>query len=260
MDYWMLPDLTADRFLPALGVDPEGGRTYRTGDRVRWTASGRLHYFGRFDQQIKLRGYRIELGEIEAVLAGHPGVSQAVLDLRDEDRLIAWYVGADGGPVPAAELRAHVRSRLPAYMVPAAFVPVPRFPLTANGKVDRKALPEPDPDFDRAVAYEPPRTEWEQRLARLWQDVLKVPRVGVNDNFFELGGHSLKAAAFTARLQSETGTRLDLIDVFRQPTLVALARLAQERGTDALPAIGTVAGGPGIRPATAEELDILERL
>jgi hypothetical protein len=93
---------------------------------------------------------------------------------------------------------------------------------------------------------------------------LKVPRVGVNDNFFELGGHSLKAAAFTARLQSETGTRLDLIDVFRQPTLVALARLAQERGADALPAIGpaigTVASGPGIRPATAEELDILERL
>ena len=230
--------------------------------------SRRLHYLGRFDQQIKLRGYRIELGEIEAVLAGHPGVSQAVLDLRDEDRLIAWYVGADGGPVPAAELRAHVRSRLPAYMVPAAFVPVPRFPLTANGKVDRKALPEPDPDldqdFDRDVAYEPPRTEWEQRLARLWQDVLKVPRVGVNDNFFELGGHSLKAAAFTARLQSETGTRLDLIDVFRQPTLVALARLAQERGADALPAIGpaigTVASGPGIRPATAEELDILERL
>jgi amino acid adenylation domain-containing protein len=264
MDYWMRPDLTADRFLPALAVDPEGGRTYRTGDRVRWAASGRLHYLGRFDQQIKLRGYRIEPGEIEAVMTEHPGVSQAVLDLRDGDRLIAWYVGADAGHVPAAELRAHVRSQLPAYMVPAAFVPVPRLPLTANGKVDRKALPEPDPDrdwdLDRGVAYEPPRTEWEHRLARLWQDVLKVPCVGVNDNFFELGGHSLKAATFTARLQSETGTCLDLIDVFRQPTLAGLARLAEERGTGALLSIGAAASGPGIRPATAEELEILERL
>jgi amino acid adenylation domain-containing protein len=257
IDYCGHPHLTAARFLPGLAEDPKSGRVYRTGDRVRWAAGECLEYHGRLDDQIKLRGYRIEPGEIEAVMASHPGVSQAAVDLRADERLVAWYIGVDARDVSAAELRAYLSRRLPHYMIPAAFVAVPRFPLTANGKVDRKQLPDPDRGLDRAAPNEPPRTAWEQRLAWLWQDILKVPRVGVDDNFFVLGGHSLKAAAFTARLQSECAIRLELIDVFRHPTLAALACLAEERSTGASPAIGAAGIDAGILPATDEELEIL---
>jgi amino acid adenylation domain-containing protein len=254
IDYWRHRDLTAACFLPGLAEDRDGGRVYRTGDRVRWAAGERLEYHGRLDDQIKLRGHRIEPGEIEAVMASHPGVIQATVDLRADERLIAWYIGADAHELPVAELRAHLAAQLPDYMIPAAFVATPRFPLTANRKVDRKRLPDPDRELDRAAPPEPPRTAWDQRLAQLWQDILRVPRVGVDDNFFGLGGHSLKAAAFTARLQSEWGARLDLVDVFRHPTLAALARLAEEKGSGEMADADT-----RIRPATDAELEILGR-
>ena len=255
MDYWQRPQLSAERFLGGLAFDPDGGRIYRSGDRVRWAADGRLEYRGRTDRQIKLRGYRIEPGEIEASLAGHPQVRQAVVDLRG-DRLIAWYVSVCDEPAGVAELRAHLRSRLPDYMMPSAFVAVPALPLTVNGKVDRSILPEPDQEPERNTRDQQPRTEWERRLSRHWCEVLKVPRVGRQDNFFELGGHSLRAAALIAGLSREFGIRLDLVDVFRQPTLEALAQLAEEASSAP---IGIGCGGFGIQPATAEELEQLGR-
>jgi hypothetical protein len=247
IDYWQRPDLTAERFITATAADFWKGRLYRTGDYARWGPQGRLEYHGRQDGQIKLRGHRIELGEIEAVLASHPQVRHAVVDLREGERLIAWYVGT----ADLAALHTHLRDRLPGYMIPDRLISVAAFPLTANNKVDRRSLSEGDPSVSADDALAPPETQWEQTIAGLWQDVLRVPQVGRDSDFFQLGGHSLRAAAFAARLFDATGVRLDLVDVFRQPTLANLARLAETyAGNQASPAAT-------ILPATAEELAML---
>jgi hypothetical protein len=271
--YRNLPALTAERFIP----DPFGagnGRIYQTGDIARYRESGDIEYLGRSDHQVKLRGYRIETAEIEAVLATHAHVGQAVVDARTdaggEKRLVAWYVPLDHQAVTTAELRDHLRRKLPDYMIPALFVAEARLPMTANGKVDRKALREPGQRQDRAASYVAPRTGWETTLVRLWQEILRVPRVGIEDNFFELGGHSLKATAFLARLQRETGARLGLVDMFRFPTVAALAANFPRDGHDQIAASddrvhrdegdGFADSNEGIRAATAEELEILGRL
>jgi hypothetical protein len=189
-----------------------------------------------------------------------------------DKRLIAWYIPLHGQPLPAAELRDHLKRTLPDYMIPALFVVTATLPATPNGKVDRKALREPDQEQDRTTAYVAPRTEWEQTLVRLWQEVLNVPRIGIHDNFFALGGHSLKATAFLARLQRETGVRLGLVDVFRYPSVAGLAANCVAQGSDGpivvSPADSRLDGSGSfsdadhgdVRPATAEELEILGRL
>jgi amino acid adenylation domain-containing protein/non-ribosomal peptide synthase protein (TIGR01720 family) len=223
------PGLTAQRFLPD-PFGPPGERMYATGDVVRWNANGELEFVGRNDDQVKIRGFRIEPGEIETVLTAHPGVAEAVVlaraDERGRTRLVGYTVPArDARPEPA-ELRAHLGARLPDYMVPAAFVVLESLPLSRNGKLDRAALPEPVFDAPRS-GYLPPRTPAEETLAEIWADVLGVDRVGIQDNFFELGGDSILTIQIVSRAR-QAGLVLLPRDVFRCPTIAALAATAAD--------------------------------
>ncbi|HEU0079980.1 MAG TPA: amino acid adenylation domain-containing protein, partial [Longimicrobiaceae bacterium] len=242
--YLEQPQLTADRFLPDLLAEEPGARMYRTGDRVRRLPTGELEYLGRVDQQVKLRGFRIEPGEIEAAIQDHPGIAAAVVLVREdaalgvpgEPRLVGYVVAEDGEPVRMDALREHLRQRLPGYMVPAAFVALERLPLTSNGKVDRRALPRPEPGAGEEAAYVAPRTPTEEVLAGVWAEVLGVERVGVHDDFFELGGHSLRATQVVSRARALFGVELPLRALFEQPTLDGLAARveAARRGAAAL--------------------------
>jgi aryl carrier-like protein len=180
---------------------------------------------GRIDDQVKIRGFRIEPGEVESVLTAHPGVREARVIVREdtpgEPRLAAYVVG----DADAEALRAHLRTSLPEYMVPGAFVAMERLPLTANGKLDVKALPAPE----LGAAWVEPRTPVEQALAELWSDVLRVERVGVNDDFFQLGGHSLLIMRLIARVHDAFGLEISIRTVFAAPTLEAMAGVIEER-------------------------------
>ncbi len=220
------PGLTAERFLP----DPflaGGGRLYRTGDRARWRADGTLDFLGRLDHQVKVRGFRVEPGEIEVMLAGHPAVRSAVVvsvgEGAGEKRLVA-YLLPDGAAPSAAELREYLQQRLPDFMVPSLFIPVEAWPLSASGKLDRRALPSPAPArMLPETAHVPPRTAEEERLAGIWADLLRVERVGVHDNFFALGGHSLLATQLMSRARAAFGVELPLRALFEAPTVAGLA-------------------------------------
>ncbi|WP_162257903.1 non-ribosomal peptide synthetase [Kitasatospora sp. Root107] len=221
------PELTADRFVPDPFAEP-GARLYRTGDLARWRPDGTVEYLGRIDHQVKVRGFRIELGEIEAALAEQPGVGQAVVIVREDepgDRRIVAYLTptADGGPVPdRAALRAGIGRLLPDYMVPGAFVALPALPLSPNGKVDRQALPVPDRDRSSTAGYTAPREGTEQQLAELWQQVLRLDRVGATDNFFEIGGDSMHAVRVVG-LAREQGLDIPLTELFAHQTVEAVA-------------------------------------
>ncbi|MEU2608443.1 amino acid adenylation domain-containing protein [Streptomyces albus] len=229
LGYLNRPRLTAERFLP----DPFGGpgeRMYRTGDLARWASDGVLEYLGRTDDQVKIRGVRIELGEVEKVLARSPAVAHAAVTVRKSPgglggggTLVAHVVPADDRDVSPAALRAHAAAHLPAAMVPAVYVTLPKLPLTPSGKLDRKALSAPPPDL-RDVASRPPRAGLEATLARLFAEVLEVPEVGVDDSFFELGGHSLLATDLINRIRTELGAELGFPVLFRAHTVAALAR------------------------------------
>ncbi|MEA2604413.1 MAG: hypothetical protein QOF89_5405 [Acidobacteriota bacterium] len=214
------PELTAERFVPDPQGPEPGGRLYRTGDLVRWRG-GMLEFLGRRDGQVKVRGHRVELGEIEAALTGHPAVREAVVVLR-EDRLVA-YVTGDPDPV---ELRRLLASRLPDPMIPSAFVVLDRFPLTHNGKVDRRALPSPEGVVE---TYTPPETPVEESLTAVCAEVLGLDRVGVRDNFFALGGHSLLATRLVARLRERYGLDVPLQMVFDAADLRDLGDRIVER-------------------------------
>ncbi|WP_085748381.1 non-ribosomal peptide synthetase [Pseudomonas sp. R45(2017)] len=214
--YLNRPDLTAERFLK----DPfNEGRMYRTGDLARWLADGNIEYLGRNDDQVKLRGVRVELGEIEAALASHPAVQDAVALVRD-GQLLVWFT--ERAPADIEALRNHLQTRLPQALIPAAYVRLDTLPLTANGKLDRKALPEPDQNAWLSREYEAPQGPVETALAQIWTDVLKLEQVGRHDNFFELGGHSLLAVSLIERLR-QIGLNTDVRVLFSQPTLAALA-------------------------------------
>ena len=251
--YLHRPELTAERFL----ADPfaPGGRMYRTGDVARYLANGDIEYLGRNDQQVKIRGFRIECGEIEAALATHPAVREAVVDARavgDDKRLVAWVVPAAdvAEETLAGALRQHVSAALPDYMVPSAWVVVAALPLSPNGKLDRRALPEPQGAQSQA-AYEVPQGEHETLLAAIWRELLNVERVGRHDNFFELGGHSLLAVRLTNRLQ-QMEWQLPLQVLFANPTLLALAQ--QLRRTDeALPPIEAMPRGAALPLSFAQQ-------
>lgn len=223
--YLSRPDLSAERFIPDPFSSCPGDRLYRTGDLVRWRPDGQLQYIGRNDEQIKLRGFRIELGEIEAVLTQHSSVQQAVVTIQgdgQDKKLIAYVAPATGMAISQTELRNYVREKVPEYMAPSAFVELAAFPLTAHGKVDRKALPKWD--FAREKpGYEAPRTTTEELLAGIWSRVLGVEQIGTRDNFFELGGHSLLAMQVTSRLQSAFQMDLPFSAIFGAPTIEGLA-------------------------------------
>jgi amino acid adenylation domain-containing protein/non-ribosomal peptide synthase protein (TIGR01720 family) len=220
-------ELTRERF-----VELEGRRFYRTGDLVRWRPDGNLEFLGRIDDQVKIHGFRVELGEIEAVLREHPEVAEAAVLAPLEGagrRLAAWLVAAGPAPPAVAGLRAWLGRKLPAYMVPAAFSFLPALPLTAHGKVDRRALALLDRSGEvRAAAvrdFTAPRGADEERLAAIWAEVLKVERVGIHDNFFELGGDSILSIQIVARA-TRAGLRLTPRDLFEHPTVAELAELA----------------------------------
>jgi amino acid adenylation domain-containing protein len=215
------PAMTAERFGPC-PFGPPGARMYRVMDRVRRRADGELEYRGRIDFQVKVRGFRIEPGEIEAALRRAPGVAECAVVAREDEagdrRLVAYVVGG----AEAAALRAHLRQSLPEYMVPSAFVALEALPLTPNGKLDRKALPAPElASPDRA--YVAPRRPLETALAAIWAEVLGVERVGVKENFFDLGGHSLLLMQVQARLGETLDRKIPIVDLFRFPTVAALA-------------------------------------
>ena len=215
--------LSAERFV----ADPfgeDGGRLYRTGDLVRWNGEGQLEYLGRIDHQVKIRGFRIELGEVEAQLLSQPEVREAVVVAKEGPggaRLVGYVSAQAGQVVEAGELRERLGQALPDYMVPSAIVVLESLPLNANGKVDRKALPEPG--FESERAYEAPQGEVEEALAKIWAEVLGVERVGRHDNFFELGGHSLAVLRLQTKLQESLSVNLPLRDYFESPTPVLLA-------------------------------------
>ncbi|MFF0436259.1 amino acid adenylation domain-containing protein [Streptomyces sp. NPDC004327] len=218
--------LTAQRFV-ADPYGPPGGRMYRTGDLAQWDAEGRLRFCGRADTQVKVRGFRVETGEVEAVLTRHAGVARALVMVREDrpgDQRLVAYVQQDptdpSPPSPAA-LRAQAAEWLPAYMVPSAFVVVTDWPLTPNGKLDRRALPAPAPAAGRSTR--PPRSPQEELLCRLFAEALGARDVGVDDNFFELGGHSLLAARLVSRIGAVLGRTPALRDVFAAPTPARLA-------------------------------------
>ncbi|MER6400342.1 amino acid adenylation domain-containing protein [Kitasatospora sp. NPDC001603] len=231
------PDLTAERFVEDPFGAP-GDRLYRTGDLARWRPDGTLDYLGRGDDQIKVRGYRVEPGEIEAALTALPGITQAVVLGRGEglrQALVGYLEHPGGGPAPApAELREALAEVLPDYMVPARFVVLDRLPLLAHGKVDRRALPEPEEPAATGEFVEP-QDEAERFLAGLWAELLGVPRVGALDDFFELGGHSLLATQVVARLRRaypELATPVGVMDLFKYPTVRRLAALLSDPDAD----------------------------
>ncbi|MFF2191366.1 amino acid adenylation domain-containing protein [Streptomyces sp. NPDC058157] len=235
------PGLTAERFV-ACPYGPPGSRMYRTGDLARWSTDGQVEYLGRADRQVKIRGLRIEPAEIEHALAGHPAVGQAavtVVDTAAGPALAGYAVPAEGTPAPdPRELREHLRARLPDYMVPATLTLLDAFPVTANGKTDLAALPEPDPaTAGTAGARQEPRTDDERALCALWEQLLGVPHIGVHDNFFDLGGHSLLATRLLAEVRDRFGGAVAIRRFFTGPTVAELAA--------ALPAAAAEAAGAG---------------
>lgn len=230
--YWKRPELTAEKFISDPFRTEVESRLYRTGDLVRYRADGTLEFLGRIDQQVKIRGFRIELGEIESVLRSHLGVREGVVAVREDggnQRLVAYLVASAESDGSHAELRNHLKAKLPDYMVPSAFVVLEALPLTANGKIDRKALPAPERSDSDEATYVAPRTPIEKTLAALWAKVLKLDRVGRHDNFFELGGNSLLAASLFARIEHEIGKKLPLGTLFQSPTVELLASALDNR-------------------------------
>ncbi|MDA9983452.1 AMP-binding protein, partial [Gammaproteobacteria bacterium] len=226
--YLNQPELTAEKFVSNHFSAEPGQKLYRTGDLGRYRSDGSIEFLGRIDDQIKLRGFRVELGEIETVLTSHPSVRTSTVlaneDSKGNKRLIA-YIVADHQPAPATrDLRNYLKRKLPDYMVPSYFVSLDSLPLTANGKVDRNALPE----FDRYQTeaedrYTAPRNTEEAALAEIWADVLEVDKVGIHDNFFDLGGHSLLTIRLVFEVEKKLGKNVPVGMLFESPTIAQLA-------------------------------------
>ncbi|HEV2859768.1 MAG TPA: amino acid adenylation domain-containing protein, partial [Pyrinomonadaceae bacterium] len=250
--YLNRPALTAEKFVP----DPFGGRPgarlYRTGDLARYRPDGTIEFLGRADNQVKVRGFRIELGEVEAAIQGHAAVRGCLAVVREDapgdKRLVAYFTAGEEGQPTADELRRHLREKLPEYMVPSAFVALEAFPLTAVGKIDRRALPAPGEHVQpRESLYVAPRDETEEALAAVWRDVLGAERVGVYDNFFDLGGHSLLATQVITRVRDTLGVELTLKRFFEHPVIAELAESLGPSGRG-----GIAADAPPVEPVPRE--------
>jgi thioesterase domain-containing protein/acyl carrier protein len=243
--YLKRPELTAERFVVDPFTTKQGSRLYRSGDLARYLPNRDLEYLGRIDDQVKIRGFRIELGEIESVLAGLPEVREALVvareDVPGERRLVAYLTTKTGERPKDTEMRGLLQATLPEYMVPSAFVTLERFPLTPNGKVDRKALPRPDFQAERA-GFVPPASATEKALANIWAEVLGIKQVGLHDNFFELGGHSLQTLRVVTAIHKQLGKTVQVGSLFTAPTILQLSRLLDESANGAV-----VAASGGLR-------------
>jgi amino acid adenylation domain-containing protein len=218
-------ELTAEKFIPNPLSQSAGARLYRTGDIGRRLAGGEIEFLGRLDHQVKVRGYRIELGEIEAVLSRHTDVEEAVViareDVPGDKQLVAYLTAKKGSDAGIEELRSYLKSKLPDYMIPSAYVKLDEMPLTPNGKVHRQALPAPGVlrTEDSSPSFIAPRSELESQLVQIWEEVLNVKPVGVRDNFFDLGGHSLLAVKLFSRIEQATGSTLSMTTLFESATV-----------------------------------------
>jgi len=229
------PQRTAERFLPnPFSADPDAPM-YRTGDLVRYRPDGNIEFLGRADDQVKIRGFRIELGEIEAILAAHPSIKQTVVLARENQdgakRLLSWFVPRPGHTTSSDDLRNYLKQQLPDYMIPAAILPLPRIPLTPNGKIDRQALPEPE--LHEAKQYVAPRTPTEEVVCNIWAEVLRADRVSTEDSFFDLGGHSLLATQVISRIRRALNVDLPLRSLFETPTVTAISEQIDRSRRDA---------------------------
>jgi amino acid adenylation domain-containing protein len=239
--YLNQPELSAAKFVKDPFSSDPTARLYKTGDMVRRLPDGNLEFVGRIDFQVKIRGFRVELGEIESVLEKHPAVAQAVVIAREigDTKALAAYVIRTAAGTTAGELRDYVKTHLPEYMVPPDFVFLETFPMTPNGKVDRRALPEPRSAHPSSNVDSPaPRTEFESRMARLWAQILGKQVIGIRDDFFDLGGHSLLALRLASRVEKEFGKRLTLTAFLEAPTVEQMARLIQLEDTAWSPLVG----------------------
>jgi len=234
--YLNRPELTAEKFIASpLSAN---ARFYRTGDRGRFRADGTIEFLGRLDHQVKIRGHRIELGEIELAFSRHPAVREIVVVAREDapgdTRLVAYVVAAPDAKPTATELRRFAQDKLPKAMMPSAFVFLKALPLTPNGKVNRKALPVPEnqrPELE--TAYVAPRDNPEKSIAKIWQELLHVEKVGLRDNFFDLGGNSLLVVQAQARLRAVLGFDLPVVKLFQHPTIQSLANFLNENAQPA---------------------------
>ena len=234
-EYIHQPEMTSEKFIPNPFCQEPGRRLYKTGDRARYMPDGNIEYLGRLDHQVKVRGFRIEPGEIEAVLATHDSVREAVVAARPDtagnNRLIAYVVLTRKSDGVNKRLRSYLTKRLPDFMIPSAFVMLDSLPLTPSGKVDRKALPEPELErADSGKQFVPPRNAIENQLTKIWENLLKVQPVGITDNFFELGGHSLLTVRLIADIKKATSKDLNVISVFKSPTIEQMARTILDEG------------------------------
>ncbi|MBD0256238.1 MAG: amino acid adenylation domain-containing protein, partial [Cytophagales bacterium] len=233
LGYLNQPDKTAHAFVADPFSQALGGRMYRTGDLGRILPDGNMEFLGRRDHQVKIRGYRVELGEIESQLLSHPSVSQAVVADRTDQQgvkfLVAYYVSEE--TIPSTDLRTHLAVQLPNYMVPSLFCRIKQIPLNTNGKIDRQALPDPDPqNTNGSESFVAPVTPTQKQLARIWAEVLDNPNVGIEDNFFELGGHSLKATQVVARVYQDMRVKIELRNLFLYPTVYCLSQVIDAVG------------------------------
>jgi amino acid adenylation domain-containing protein/non-ribosomal peptide synthase protein (TIGR01720 family) len=226
--YLNRPELTQAKFIPNPFSPDRSARLYKTGDLARYRPDGNIEFLGRIDHQVKIRGFRIELGEIEAVLSSHPQIQQTVAiattDTAGNQRLVA-YVVSEEEELSTQQLREFLQQKLPAYMVPSAFIILDTLPLTPNGKVDRKALPTPDGEIERTQEYVAPRTEIEQILTTVWQELLLQERVSIHDNFFEIGGDSILSIQVVSRAKT-AGVQITPTQIFQHQTIATLARVA----------------------------------
>ena len=253
--YHNRPALTAEKFIRDPFSSNTTARLYKTGDLARFLADGNIDYLGRIDNQVKIRGFRIELGEIETILLQHHNVSASVVIGQQQavgTRLLAYVVGSANAPLTASELRQFSHTKLPDYMVPAAFIMLAKLPITPNGKLDRKALPLPEtdrPDLD--TTFIAPETAVECLLADLWIELLEIEKIGIHDNFFELGGDSIKGAIFVNRLQEKLGKVVYVIALFEAPTIAKFIEYLDKHYPEVFAKIGGKATSAAANAPTA---------
>jgi aspartate racemase len=233
--YLNRPELTAQRFIQNQFNEEPEARLYKTGDLTRYLPDGNIEFLGRIDDQVKVRGFRIELGEIENALGQHPSIRDCVVVAREDEagaqQLVAYVMPKAGQVVLSEEMRRFLKAKLPEYMLPAVFVPLPALPLAPNGKVDRRALPAPSPDrVDQRDTYVAPRTPIEEQLRIIWCEVLDLDRISIHDNFFELGGHSMSAVRLFAKISKTFNINLPLATLFKAPTVEKLSAIIGDGG------------------------------